>query len=156
MNHYTLNSGHNRNSPLEEVDRSVFPTLWKLIESYRSPLPKPLSRYSWWKAARITPGLTFAIHHGSNTLAICGVAETMEEVLSQSHFLVAAYNHVRTQTLWGKLPHLRISFPEPPWLAVVIAGPPDEIMACDWLGDFERCVAWAWLERPKGPVMSAN
>ena len=38
--------------------------------------------------------------------------------------------------------------PEPtaPWCAVAIEGTD---RALGWLGDFERCLAWAWVRRPR-------
>lgn len=41
--------------------------------------------------------------------------------------------------------------PSAPWCAVV-QWPPlaVDLDAADWLGDFERCVAWAWVTRAEG------
>lgn len=52
----------------------------------------------------------------------------------------------------GHEPHLRTSpdqVPPEPWVAVRIevgAAVMPEAMA--WTGDLERCLAWAWIERP--------
>lgn len=40
--------------------------------------------------------------------------------------------------------------PPEPWVAALLYGPLAEIYldSMEWLGDFERCLAWAWVERP--------
>jgi hypothetical protein len=36
---------------------------------------------------------------------------------------------------------------ELPWLAVILTGTPEDMIeASEWLGDFERCLAWTILE----------
>jgi hypothetical protein len=41
--------------------------------------------------------------------------------------------------------------PQAPWVAARLEyGAPHDLPAMEWLGDFERCLAWAWLQRVEG------
>jgi hypothetical protein len=49
--------------------------------------------------------------------------------------------------LWKPAPVKPASLP---WCAVILTpNAARQIDQMDWLGDFERCLAWAWLDKQK-------
>ncbi len=81
-------------------------------------------------------GWVGTVYQADVPVAIFGVADTAEAATPIWGGLVeiAAHWHIEVP---DKLPEL-------PWCAaVILASSP----AVEWLGDFERCVARAWLER---------
>lgn len=136
LNHYTLNSDHNRVSPRTEVAAHVIDALTPLLVPGRHAIEQ-VPGYD----AMVTAGdgLMCTVFRGELPLVTFGVADTQP-----------AANEI-----WGPLCEIYATLPgakartQPPlpWCAVVIAGAllPVEHAALEWLGDFERCVAWAWL-----------
>lgn len=154
LNHITLATGHCRRSPRHEVDDATIailhPWLQTAIHSGRiEPLPvAPLSHYGA-RAIKQT-GLVVTIyapsgprtpgrpHTGEHVpIATIGIAQRSREAKDLWGLLVANFGAERHATM-----------PEAPWCAVAIHG---NIVAYPqanrWLGDLERCIAWAWITR---------
>lgn len=158
-NHITLTTGHCRRSSRTEVDDATVALLhpW-LLTAIRSgqiePLPVPaLSHYGARAIKEI--GLVVTIYaprgphtigrtHTGNSLPIAtlGIAQRSREARDLWALLVANF---------GATPGTKA--PDTPWCAVALH---DKLMdypdALDWLGDLERCIAWAWITR--NPVIS--
>ena len=143
INHITLGSGHNRRSPSSEVPADVVawlrPWLDKLLAGgVPLPLPEPsLAQYS--AAAHIEQGgLVMTVYSGADALVTFAVAGRSRQSAPLWAYVTAQH---------GAVPGL--GPPAVPWLAVAVRDPSRVLRtgASDWLGDFERCVAWTFLEK---------
>lgn len=154
INHITLATGDCRRSPRAEVDDAtlaiLIPWLKKAIASGNiEPLPvPPLSHYGA-RAIKET-GLVVTIYgprgphaqgkpHAGEWLPLItiGIAQRSRESADLWALLQANF---------GGKPGVKA--PTTPWVAVSIH---DNIVAyfdaLQWLGDLERCIAWAWVSR---------
>ena len=126
--HLTLDTGHGRPSPRSEVaDGSVAQIAGWLDSDAFEPLPG-------YRCA-----LTYRSEHCFEAELYSPAGGLMASMAFASHARCGA-------ALWRRVVSKRHK-PAEPWLAVLlgpgIVGDP----AVDWLGDFERCLAWAFLER---------
>lgn len=135
MNHYTLNTGHNRVSPRSEV-------LDEIIEMCQP-----------W----LLPGEHHLPNPGGYRLVVPGVPAGWLGTVYQADVPICsigvAANHEESAVIWSALMrmHDKIAYvggdpvePQPPWCSVLLIASSPSI---EWLGDFERCMAWAYLER---------
>lgn len=154
INHITLSTGHYRRSPRAEVDdvtvRLLHPWLLSAIASVAiAPLPLPeLSHYG----ARVikdtglvvtlyapgSPHLKGKPHTGKQVpIVTLGVAQRAREAADLWAILVANFGAPSS-----------VKRPSTPWCAVALH---ENIMvfpdALAWVGDLERCIAWAWITR---------
>ena len=112
-----------------------------LIEPGDHELPGPFAGFRV-AVPMAQHGLVSTVYHGQIPLATCAVAGS--DAAADEVWPAVDAMYLR---LTDKVPLSQAGFEGPhkpealPWLAVVIVGPPSEFMACDWLGDFERCVA---------------
>lgn len=154
LNHITLSTGHARRSDRAEVSGEtmarVGPWLAVLVESGQ-PAPLPVS-----SLADYTGHAT--VVDGALVVTISGPALTDGPMAGKAPPLVTLGVAKRSRhgaVLWPLMtgpvmPPAKpgIQRPGEPWAAVAIwptlAMHPD---ALSWLGDLERCIAWAWLER---------
>ena len=154
LNHITLSTGHTRRSPRAEVSGEtlarVAPWLAALVESGQ-PAPLPVSGLSDYTGHA-------TVVDGALIVTISGAALTDGPMAGNAPPLVTLGVAQRSRhgaALWPLMtgpvmPHAKPSIQRPgePWAAVAIwptlAMHPDAI---GWLGDLERCIAWAWLER---------
>lgn len=140
--HMALASGHTRRSPRAEVADETLallaPWLAAAVNSgQRHPLPTAeLAHYD----AAVTVengGLLVTVFAGDDPLATFGVAQRSRQG-GDLWALILAHFPAKPET--GK--------PAEPWCAVALhpalIAHPD---AMGWLGDFERCIAWAWITR---------
>jgi hypothetical protein len=155
LNHITLSTGHLARTPRSEVAPAVTHLLaaWlpNIINSQRShPLPLPeLSHFSA-RAFVESGALVVSVY------APLGPHEQGKPHTGADMPLVTLGVAQRSRQggeLWAKMTKAFATLPgleQPgaPWCAVALhpslalyAGP------TDWLGDFERCIAWAWLTR---------
>jgi len=142
LNHITLSTGHNRRSPRTEVSDDVIawlrPWLDKLLANGALlPLPETsLAAYS--ASAHIEQGgLVMTVFTGADALVSFAVAARSRQSDPLWSYMTAQY---------GGAPGLLA--PAVPWLAVALRpGLTAHTAASEWLGDFERCVAWAWLSQ---------
>ena len=146
MQHVTLNTGHNRHSPRSEVADHVIELMRPLCEPGCHDLPMG----DGWQL-QTTPGesgrlLLFTVQHYDEPVVICAVAGDKSAAAELWPILESFY-----LDLTDRAPHRGIDWESPkqpettPWLAVVLVSLTKSDV--DSLRDFERCLAWAWLER---------
>jgi hypothetical protein len=150
MHHITVNTGHVRWSPRDEVDR-------RLLSLLRDHLHAALH------GRAPVPGFpAFATHatHEQNVL-MATISRRRDEGWVPIVTLAVVPASGDLQGIWTLLRRgpsaLPIADAPPPdvsagpWCLVrlwdVVALLPREEL--EWLGDYERCLAWAWLEVPE-------
>lgn len=138
INHFTIDSGHNRRSPGTEVGQDTIamltPWLGRCIKSCQvEPLPVPdLARFGA-QAKIIGGGLVMTVFADMTApLVTFGVATRSRQ----------------SEEVWAAIAEGAPGNPPPtPWVSVklhkAVAAPMSNGLA--WLGDFERCIAWAWV-----------
>lgn len=144
MLHYTLNTGHTRESPRSEVRDDVIKSLQGLLApgehtallpaGYRLVVPV------------VSLGYFATVYQGQRPLCSLAVAKTEAEAESLWPDVERHYHSLT------ELPGIRAADfalaqqpAETPWVTgVVIWGTANELF---WIADFERCLAWAWCER---------
>lgn len=143
INHLTISTGHTRRSPRAEVGddtlRWLVPWLRQAVAlGTRQPLPvAALARYSL--LAQIEDGALLATLFGGQDapLVTVGVAQRSRQGAALWDKMMATFTAVPG-----------LERPAEPWCAVVLhAALLDDPGAGEWLGDFERCLAWAWITR---------
>ena len=155
--HITLNTGHvtriERGDVTGETLARIGPWLAALVASgVQQPLPlSPLNDYT----------AAAAVAEGALMLSVFGRPIVKGVFAGQRPPLVTLGVAKRSRhgaALWPVLmrtPGIRPGLRQPaePWCAVGLwptAG--RDMQAMHWLGDMERCVAWAWCSRPEdGP-----
>lgn len=155
IHHLTMTTGHlartSRADVAPEVTALLAPWLQGLVKTGKAaPLPVPeLSHYSA-QAMVEDGGLVVTVYapaephlqgrpHGGAVMPLVtlGVAQRSRQGAA----------------LWGKLTQAfpsrpGLQMPATPWIAVVMhPGMAAHKGALDWLGYFERCIAWAWVTR---------
>lgn len=154
INHLTLSTGHCRRSPRHEVDDATLALLHPWLETAIAsrkiePLPvTPLSHYGAIVIKEVGLVVTIFAPSGPHTLgqphpgkhvpiATIGIAQRSREAKDLWGMLIANFGKGAT-----------VKMPECPWCAAAIH---DNIRAFpdapEWLGDLERCIAWAWMTR---------
>lgn len=147
--HVTLNTAHARRSPRAEVDQiaveSVGVELGRALRDGATDirlgqLTQSAPHYRL-KATSAGGALVFSVFAPSGApLVSCGVAK-------QSKHAVRLW-----EAMVDSMPSCPAHRPErTPWLAVRIE--PSIALdpgAMSWLADYERIVAWAWIERQEG------
>lgn len=142
INHITLATGHSRRSSRAEVGADTIAWLHPWLDKLLSggvpfPLPEPgLAQYS--AAAHIEQGgLVMTVFEGADALVTFAVAGRSRQSAPLWVYMTAQH---------GATPGL--TAPDVPWLAVAVRAAfgahPD---SAEWLGDFERCVAWTFLSK---------
>jgi len=154
INHVTLNTGHNCKSPRSEVSNKTIEIISSWLDgaiksNINVCLPtSDLKNYTAY-ATEAEDGLMVTI--SGNSKQILGgepVPLVTMCVVNQEH---------KENDVWQLMtgPHMPkvargVVCPEKPYLGVSIW--PMAFLyfeALEWLGDLERCIAWAWLERKK-------
>lgn len=152
ITHITLNTGHT--SRIQQGDVSgetlarVTPWLHALLQSGQL-MPIPVSGLGAYTAHA-------AVQDGALVLTVNGPTVTDVGPLlgvSPPVVTIGVAKKSRHDHLWGlltgpvmPLAKTGITRPQSPWCGVVIH--PTIAMhldALEWLGDFERCIAWAWV-----------
>lgn len=145
LHHVTLTTGHVRRSPRAEVSDEAVAFCADLIAravAGHATVPLPTAGYSLGAAAssRCLTATVWADGPPSECIATIGVA---------AHSRCGA-GLWRALHRYGTTPIVTDpeQCPPEPWCAAALEGAiiqhPD---ATEWLGDFERCLAWAWLAR---------
>lgn len=155
LTHLTLNTGHTRESPRAEVGADILALLAPLVAEGGGPLPPPFTGYR----LTIVRGEDEAA--GSAIFTFSGAGD-----LPLATGLVC-WREAASSDAWGKMADLLAgagalagaTIPATPrrpssvpWLAVMLwpafMAAPDAATwsAVSWLGDAERCVAWALIE----------
>lgn len=145
LNHITISTGHTRRSPRAEVSASTTTALrpWLkicLAKDAAVPLPSSLGDSFTLSASIISGGLVCHVAHKTDGVMVTfGVAERSRQSGELWAWLCAQYGSRDALTA-----------PETPWCAVALhpayALHPS---VSNWMGDFERCVAWTWIESKK-------
>ncbi|MDC8446093.1 MAG: hypothetical protein LV471_09245 [Nitrosomonas sp.] len=154
INHITITTGNNarisRADVADDVLEVVAPWLQSIVNAgQKSPLPIPsLSHFSVIAYVQ-DGGLVVTVYGPSGPhrqsqpagsdipLVTFGVAQRSRHSGPLWAMLLANFEHLAG-----------IKQPSPPWCAVAVH--PSIMMhpqALDWIADFERCVAWAWITR---------
>lgn len=153
ITHITLNTGHT--SRIQQGDVSgetlarVGPWLSALVDSGQ-PAPLPVAALSQYTALAL-------VLDGALVVTISGQVLTSGPMAGKAPPLVSVgvAKKSRHDHLWGLLtgPVMPpsapgIKRPQSPWCSVVIY--PTIAMhtdALEWIGDLERCIAWAWCSK---------
>ncbi|PTT75337.1 hypothetical protein DBR42_29145 [Pelomonas sp. HMWF004] len=154
INHITLQTGHNRRSPRAEVSDAILKLLAPWIDSALAsgqPVPLPVPALSHFAAtATVEDGallVTLFAPAGPHTpgkpadarmpMVTLGVAQRSRHGAGLWPLLTA---------MPGTAPG--IERPGEPWCAVAMHPTITAYRGdVNWMGDFERCVAWAWITR---------
>ena len=151
INHITMTTGHVARSYRADVTDATLAALAPWLQAaigsgQQHPLPG-LPQYA--AAAFVQDGGLVVTVYGSQPatgtrqpLATFGVAQRSRHGEALWALLVANFGA-----------HAKARRPGEPWCAVALH--PTLVLdpaATEWLGDFERCVAWAWLTRARAPA----
>jgi hypothetical protein len=147
LHHYTLNTNHTRQSPRAEVADDIIKMLAPTTAPGRHKLPGSFADYECQTSIDPEGGALFTIYAPKRVVATFGVArsewaaETLWPKIEKLYLKIGDLPGVRSADFAA--PHR----PErTPWCAVIV-------IACaleetQWVGDFERCLAWAFLDNP--------
>jgi hypothetical protein len=143
VHHLTIDSGHARRSWRHEIEPAALAASRALLQRALTapdgapvPLPVPLQRYHMAASA---PG---------RCLVAVVSADDGGQLLQLITLGVAPHSRCGA-TLWRRLMQGDAAQPPPPapWCAVRLHPHlAAELDAAYWLGDYERCIAWAWLD----------
>lgn len=156
INHYTLNSGHNHKSERSNVDDATLAIVSEWIDKNINAdwVPLPANQLAHYSAKIISaegslmmtvmgplgPHVPGMPANAKLPLVTFGVAHRSRHSDSIWQALIGAKQGVEFA--------LNIKQPATPWLGVIVYQ--TVIMhkeSLDWLADFERCCAWAWITR---------
>ena len=150
MNHYTLNTGHSRVSPRSKVAEDVLLKTDPLLARGVHDLGELNEAFAGYRLVVPEPpaGYFATLYKGGRPLLSLAVAATAEDEAVVWPALEGLYLRLT------ELPGLHAADlqaprrPESlPWVAVALVNPP---AMPSWAGDFERCLAWAFVKGPAG------
>lgn len=145
MIHYTLNTGHTRDpSPRSEVSDETIKIVepWCVNGTHELPMP------GWSMVVTIGErgGLLATLYCERAPVVSIAVApddaaaaELWPAIESLYHKITDLPQHRGLDWALAKQPA------RTPWCAVTLNEASDIYKMADWLGDFERCLAWAWI-----------
>ena len=146
LHHITLSTGHTRRSPRAEVSDDTVQALTPWLQAalayqHDYPLPGHLGAYGYVMQAYLREGALIC-HVGqlyAGPLVTFGVAARSRQSGELWAWLCAQYGSATA-----------LQAPGTPWCAVHLhpAYMQQQRDLNDWVGDFERCVAWTWLNLP--------
>lgn len=135
--HLTLDTGHARKSYRSEISDDALRLCAELVERIKQSPGIPLTLPG-------PPGYTISALISGQCMSAQVFADANE--LPLISFAVAARERCGA-AIWKKLGGPDGKQPDAPWLAVRLeVGIVSSMAATEWLGDFERCVGWAFLE----------
>lgn len=147
LNHITISTGHTRRSPRAEVGddtiKALLPWLQTAIDHQDDyPLPGPLGARDGFVMSASIKGGGLICHVGqmqTGPLVTFGIAARSRQSGELWAWLCAQYGSADALTA-----------PATPWCAVALHPAfMQQAGMSAWIGDFERCVAWAWLNKEK-------
>lgn len=134
MHHYTIDTGHSRDTSRDEIDDAAIELLTPLLSNGDHSLPHPFERYRL-RVTIVDGTLAATVYSGPAPLVTTYVvtdAAGLAEVLR----------------ITGAIPAAPLTPP-----AIIVQTHPSIVAdrdAIGWLGDFERCLGWAWVETQIG------
>lgn len=149
IRHITLTTGHARDSLPGEVSEDAIQALQPLIERVAAgdvAEPVSLSAFAEVGPYSVTGRasrkcLVLSVYHdGPPSALVCSIG-----VAAHSRCGASLWRNLHR---WGRLPVATDpeDCPPEPWVAAALdEGALEHTDAMHWLGDFERCIAWAWL-----------
>lgn len=150
--HYTINTGHTRLSPAEEVSDQTLNMLFPLISTGGGQLPDPFGKYRV-TIVKTPGGATFDI---SNTdpssptplvlCALCWSAGAAPAIWKEIEKAYLNLTDIHLDLIGKAVPRIPQHIP---WLTVLTF--PFCMLFLDsvtWLADLERCLAWAIMRNP--------
>lgn len=145
IRHVTMTTGHTCDSSRAEVADDVMATLRAWLSAAAQsgkplPLPEPFDAYP----------ASILIDGGSLVATIYSAASSGQPRIKPLPLCVIGVSQDQQPALWSLLIELhgQRAAPQPaaPWCAVALLPPLAlDQAAAQWLGDFERCLAWAWI-----------
>lgn len=142
LNHVTLNTGHNRRSPRDEVSDAIVAACGAHLRRALTAGPD----------GDPVPGFTaYALRATSEGRLLLGTIQRRSDGMPALTIGVAPKSR-GAAGLWTMLldrrnyPVERGQPPVAPWCAVRFERPDLLTGVADWAGDYERCLAWAWIE----------
>lgn len=144
INHITLSTGHiartSRADVTDDTIKALKPWLQAALDYVDPyPLPGPLGvRDGFAMSASVERGglICHVGHHDDDPLVTFGVAARSRQSGELWAWLCAQYGSSEA-----------LKAPGTPWCAVALRSAfMQQHGAAAWIGDFERCVAWTWLE----------
>lgn len=155
INHLTLSTGHisriQRGDVAGETLARNAPWLAALVQSGTSA-PLPVAALAQYNAVAF-------VADGALVITICGMAPTTGRMAGVPPPLVTLGVAKRSRhgaALWpllgaAHMPPIKAGLQRPsePWCAVAVWPIiTRHLDALQWLGELERCIAWAWVTRP--------
>lgn len=150
IQHLTVNTGHSTMSPRSEVSDAIIALVQRELLPH-AEFAIPGVRAGWSvKLTRMATAGMFSIFHCGVPIVTCGLAmdarasDLVWRQLMSLHSLSSGCRETMPED-WPLEPSQPRSVP---WLGVVLLPtvaivPPEDL---GWLGDFERCLAWAIIE----------
>ena len=140
--HYSINTGHGRWSPRSEVADEIVDVLRPLIVAGNHDTPMEGYRLEVSQTLR---GLLCTMVHGKRPVMSMMVAASQEDLDHLWPTMQEMYHAVTEVPALRSLDYIAGSKPDklPTCIAWPMFATPQEAM---WLGDFERCLAWTFLE----------
>lgn len=146
LRHITLDTGHQRDSYRSEVADDVVALLRPLIDDsirLRAPVPVPVPGLA---------GYVIEAMGGRNRALMVSVWGPLSPAVPQARPLLVEFAVAPTSLAgsmiwrdWDASPGGRP--PSAPWCVVSMSeGLAEDPEAAQWLGDLERCIAWAWID----------
>lgn len=147
MIHYTLNTGDSRVSQRSEVADAAIAALRPLLDR-GGQLPHPFTAYRV-KVSHAPGGAVFSMYRHTHPIVLCAVAwdpSTAERIwhdIERTYLQMGDRPHEIAPAALAEMPATL------PWCAVIIL--PTIMLEArtevGWIGDFERCFAWALIEK---------
>lgn len=145
MIHYTLNIGHSRVSPRNEVDPDILVGMKRFLNPGEYDLGKLHHALTGYRLVvpKTPSGLVATLYEGQMPLLTLGAVASEEDQVVVWPALESLYLKITELPVLRQADFAVSQCPQSlPWLAVVLIAPH---LCSDWTGDFERCLAWAYL-----------
>lgn len=143
LQHLTLNTGHLRPSPRQEVGAAALAALTPAVRAGGAVMPAGLADHRWQLAHREPGAALWTVYRGDVPLATSGVGWIAEPAARCWVQIERAYINAG-DTPEGRAMGVALpDAPAPPWCATIL-WPPLALYPASarWLADFNRCLAW--------------
>jgi hypothetical protein len=146
--HLTLNTGDRVEQHRAEVTDDAIRVLTPLVNKGGGRLPDPFSAFRVELARDPGDGWnSFTVYHGRNSIVECGLCWDVKDSRKLWDVICNQYLCACNTTAvdWTNAPTMPSTVP---WLAVILLPGLLSLTRDDvlWLGDFERCLAFAIIE----------